>query len=99
MPARYQLELTESQEAELRSARNRHDKHYIRERAAAILKVAQGQSIRQVAQNGLLRPREPEQVSDWVKRYQQEGFRGLFVREGGGRKPAFFPQRQADGQE
>ena len=55
----YKLVLTTEQLGELEWARDHHSKPYVRERAAAILKVAEGQSIRQVALNGLLKRREP----------------------------------------
>jgi hypothetical protein len=38
----------------------------------------------------LLRPREEETVSDWIARSHQQGFSGLGVQPGRGRKPAFF---------
>ena len=94
MPRAYQLTLSEEQRAELKKARNTHPKAYVRERAAAILKVADGQSVRQVALHGLLKPREPETVSGWIARYLAEGVKGLLVRPGAGRKPAFSPSEQ-----
>ena len=48
MPKVYRLSLSTAQKAELEQVRNRHEKAYLRERAAAILKVAQGQSLRQI---------------------------------------------------
>ncbi|MFQ6101667.1 MAG: helix-turn-helix domain-containing protein [Anaerolineae bacterium] len=91
MPAPYKLELSDEQKAELEEARRRHPKAYVRERAAAILKVAAGESIRQVALKGLLRRREPETVKGWIDRYLAEGLAGLEVKPGRGRKPVFFP--------
>ncbi|MFL5734277.1 MAG: hypothetical protein ACJ78Q_13910, partial [Chloroflexia bacterium] len=52
--------LTDNQEQELVRLRDHHPKPYVRERASAILKVARGQSVRQVALFGLLRPHHPE---------------------------------------
>jgi transposase len=83
--------LTTEQEAELLQLRDHHSKPYIRERAAAILKVAAGATIKQVAAHGLLRSRGEETVSHWIGRYESEGAAGLGVRPGRGRKPAFFP--------
>ena len=94
MPKVYKLELNATQEAELIKARDSHSKPYVRERAAAILKVGAGQSIRQVALNGLLKPRDPERVKEWIERYLEEGLKGLLVREGRGRKPSFSPSGQ-----
>lgn len=85
------LELTPEQSDELEDVRDHHEKAYLRERAAAILKIAHGYSARWVALKGLLRRRQPETVYTWVHRYEQEGFDGLFIREGRGRKPAFSP--------
>lgn len=85
------VELSQKQEQELTWARDHHDKAYLRERAAAILKVAGGLSMLQVAHHGLLKRRREETVSEWISRYEQEGLEGLRVRTGRGRKPAFSP--------
>jgi transposase len=85
------LALSTAQEQELTQLRERHPKPYVRERASAILKVACGQSVRAVALFGLLRPRHPETVSEWIKRYLAQGREALLVQEGRGRKPAFSP--------
>jgi transposase len=88
---RTKVNLTTEQHRELVWARDHHEKPYVRERAAAILKVAEGQSVRQVALRGLLKRRSEETVSEWIKRYLAEGLQGLLVRPGRGRKPAFSP--------
>jgi transposase len=70
----------------------------MREKAAAILKVAGGQALRAVARSGCLRPRRHETIAAWVRRYLAAGLAGLRVRPGRGRKPALFPpggQRRA----
>jgi len=54
--------------------------------AAGILKVSQGQPIRPVALHGLLKPRKPHTVKEWIKRYLAEGVKGLEVKTGRGRK-------------
>lgn len=91
MPAPFALALHPEQEDELTHLRDHAPKPYVRERAAAILKVAAGQSLRAVARAGLLRPRHRETVAAWVQRYLSEGTAGLMVRPGRGRKPAFSP--------
>ena len=91
MAQAFLLSLTQEQREELIQARDHHPKPYLRVRAAAILKVASGQSLRQVALHGLLKPMDEETVSRWVKTYQTQGITGLQVRSGRGRKPAFFP--------
>lgn len=85
------LELKPEQVQELESARDHHPKAYLRVKSAAILKVASGLSMREVAHHGLLKPVDEETVSRWVKTYQQQGIKGLQVHAGRGRKPAFFP--------
>ncbi len=46
-----------------------------------------------VARSGLLRPRDPDTVDDWLNRWRAEGMDGLFARDAGAR-PLFSPQRQ-----
>jgi transposase len=96
MPRVYRLELRSEQQAELEEARKHHPKPYVRERAAAILKVAGGQSMRRVALHGLLTVHEPETIGEWIKRYLTEGLAGLLVRPGRGRKPVFSPSGHGD---
>lgn len=91
MPKPLCLVLSAHQIKELEQARDKHPLPYVRERAAALLKIAAGQSGRDVALHGLLKARWPDTVYDWVKRYQAEGLKGLLVRPGRGRKPAFSP--------
>ena len=85
------IELTPEQRRELEYTRDHHKKPYVRERASAILKIADGLSGRQVALNGLLKQRDPDSVYTWFHRYQAEGVAGLVIRPGRGRKPAFSP--------
>jgi len=86
------ITLTSEQLVELRYARDHHEKPYVRERASAILKIADGMSGRQVALNGLLKARDPDTVYEWVSRYLAEGLAGLLIKPGRGRKAAFSPQ-------
>ena len=85
------IHLTAVQRQELEEARDKHEKSYVRERAAAMLKIADGASGRQVALSGLLKRRDPDSVYSWFHRYNAEGLAGLLVRPGRGRKPAFSP--------
>lgn len=81
----------------LEQMRDHHPKPYLRERAAALLKIADGQTAAEVARRGLLRPRDPDTLYRWLDGWQSLGLAGLYVRKGRGRKPAFFPslpQRQ-----
>jgi transposase len=91
MPRVTILVLDDYQQITLEQMRDHHPKAYLRERAAALLKVAAGQSIEQVAATGLLRRREWETVASWVKRYERDGLGGLYLCPGRGRKPAFPP--------
>jgi hypothetical protein len=85
----HRLVLTPVQRQELVELRNSASKPYLRERAAALLKIAAGQPAARVARTGLLRPRQPDTVYRWLRRYRAEGIAGLADRPGRGRKPAF----------
>lgn len=91
------LQLTKTERQELEGLRDHSPKAYVRERAAAILKVAAGGEPEQVAENGLLKRRNRDTVYRWLERYVAEGSNGLQVRVGRGRKPAFFPSGSARG--
>lgn len=97
MPKVIKLCLTAEQIAELTTARNRHPKAYVREKVAAILKVNQGQSVRQVALYGLHKKRSEHTVKGWIESYLERGLAGLLVQGGRGRKPAFFPSEPNGG--
>jgi transposase len=71
--------------------RDHAEKPYLRERASAILQVADGQTGAWVARKGLLRPRKPDTIYEWLNRYEDEGLDGLVIRDGRGRKPAYEP--------
>jgi transposase len=91
MPAPLTFTLTSEQQHELEAIRDRHAQAYVRERAAALLKIAGGQSAHHVARTGLLKPRDPDSVYGWLRRYQAEGVSGLLIRPGRGRKRKYFP--------
>ena len=98
MPGALKLELTAAQRQELEDLRDHSPKPYLRERAAALLKIAAGASGRATARQGLLKPHWHDTVYDWVKRYRAGGVAGLQVKPGRGRKPAFFPSAPRRGQ-
>ena len=79
------LELTEAARAALVRARDRDPRPYFRERCAALLKIAAGQSPRQVALGGLGRRRKPDTVRAWLAAYRAEGLAGLTQRPRGHR--------------
>ena len=90
MPRR-QLVLSEAERQELVKLRDHARQPYLRERAAALLKIAEGMPAAWVARYGLLRPRRPDTVYEWLDRYQATGSAGRQVLPGRGRKPAFSP--------
>jgi transposase len=88
---------SEQQHAELLHARDHHSKPYLREKAAAILKMADERlPALQVAEHGLLKRRDDNTVRSWWRRYQQSGLAGLLVQKGRGKKPAFSPSQEAE---
>ncbi|GAP64540.1 MAG: helix-turn-helix domain-containing protein [Ardenticatenia bacterium] len=87
MARRLELHLTPEQRRELEDIRDNHPLRYMRERAEALLKIAEGKSGREVALKHLPKERQPDTVYRWVHRYQKEGVKGLFIRPGRGRKP------------
>lgn len=94
--SRRELLLTDEQRQQLRHLRDHAPKAYLRERAAALLKIADGMAAALVARQGLLRPRKPDTVYAWLDRFQAAGIDGLQVRAGRGRKPAFSPSARYD---
>lgn len=83
------LNLEPYQTKTLEQMRDRHPAPYLREKAAALLKIASGQSVAEVAQHGLLKMRKPDTVRGWVKAYQRYGLGGLYQRYR--RKRSFSP--------
>src|SRR5258708_5370885 len=69
MPKAREVVLTPEQERELIWTRDHHQKAYVRTKAAAILKVAAGQAMRQVAVHGLLKPVKEEGVWQVLERF------------------------------
>lgn len=91
MPKLRTIELSDQEKAELKDVRDNHEKAYMRERAAAILKINKGQSAYFVAMAGLYKKRKPDTIYAWLDRYEAEGVEGLPIKAGRGRKPAFSP--------
>jgi hypothetical protein len=94
--SRRELVLTDQQRQQLLHLRDHAEKAYVRERAAALLKIADGMAAALVARQGLLRPRKPDTVYAWLVRFQAGGIDDLQVRAGRGRKPAFSPSPRHD---
>jgi len=91
MPTRRRLILTNEQDDQLTDTMRLHPKAYLRERAAALLKIAAGAAPHVVATTGLWFPRAPDTVYAWLARYERGGLAGLTITTGRGRKPAFSP--------
>ena len=91
MGRRRQFVLTDRQRRVLTRVRDHHRKPYLREKAAALLKVADGWTVAAVARGGLLKPRSRNTVTAWLDRFEARGLAGLKIRAGRGRKPAFSP--------
>ncbi len=62
MALRRTLILTASQRQDLQQYRDHDPRPYVRERCAALLKIADGQSPHAVAGHELLKPRDPDTV-------------------------------------
>jgi hypothetical protein len=85
------LTLTDAARQTLEEARDHHPTPAVRERAAALLKIAAGQRPHWVARHGLLKPRDPDTVYGWLDRYQQYGLVGILsFRHGGPRRRGHF---------
>ena len=83
MPRRT-LTLTKEQRQELVRLRDHDQRPYVRERGAALLKIADVRSPHYVATQGLLKPRDPDTVYAWLDRYQVSGTAGLIAHPQGG---------------
>jgi hypothetical protein len=74
MAPRRTLTLTETQRDELEHHRDHDRRHWVRERCAALLKIADGMTPQAVARHGLLKPRDPDTVYAWLNWYETHGF-------------------------
>jgi len=79
------LTLEAAQREKLEEIRDHEQRPYLRERAAALLKIAEGKSVLEVARNGLLRARKADTVYAWLNSYQREGLEGLYQQPRRGR--------------
>lgn len=92
MPKRRYFNLAPEEIVELEHVRDHHEKPYMREKAAALLKIEAGMSPHAVALTGLLKPRDPDTVYSWLDQYEIDGIEGWLVKPGRGRKAAFAVQ-------
>lgn len=72
------LVLSELERQTLEQARDHHPTPDLRERAAALLRIAAGEAARRVAVTGVLRARDPDTLYTWLRRDEREGVAGLF---------------------
>ncbi|HEY1390525.1 MAG TPA: helix-turn-helix domain-containing protein [Ktedonobacterales bacterium] len=91
MPTPYRLTLSAAQRQDLLDLRSHAPLAYVRERAAVIVAVGDGASLRAAGRTAGLTRHTAECVSGWIHRYLAEGRSGLRIRKGRGRKPASFP--------
>ena len=89
MVQKRKLELSETERAVLVEHRDHDAKPQVRERCAAILKIAAGQTAYAVAGEGLLKPRDPDTIYEWLDWYEQDGVAGLLRRLQGGDHRSF----------
>lgn len=85
------LSLSAAEQTALGDLRDHAAKAYLRERAATVLAIARGWSLRRAAREAGLKPHHVDTIRAWVARYRCAGIAGLRIREGRGRKPASFP--------
>ena len=78
------LQLNSDEQKALSDYRDHHAAAYVRERCAALLKIAAGQAPHAVARQGLLKPRRPDTVYGWLNVYVAEGLSGLVGHRQGG---------------
>jgi hypothetical protein len=73
MVRRRKLVLGEKEREELVACRDHDPNPQMRERAAALVKIADRMSVHAVSQTGLLRRRKPDTVYDWLNWYEAGG--------------------------
>jgi len=96
MARRRTLELTEAQRQELLHYRDHDTRPYVRERCAALLKIADGQSPHAVARHGLLKSRDPDTVYSWLDWYERYSLWSVtHFQQGGAHRRGLRPNRRA----
>ena len=85
MPLRRTLDLTDSQRQDLQHYRDHDPRPYVRERCAALLKIADGHSPYAVARHGLLKRRDPDTIYEWLNLFERFGLRSVWMFQHGGK--------------
>ena len=84
MPKRRNIELTSEEKKKLEYHRDHDKEPYVRERCAALIKIAEGKSAHWVSQYGLFKKRDPDTIYSWLTIYETEGIEGLIAKRHGG---------------
>jgi transposase len=84
MAPRRKLTLSAGQREELVAHRDHDPRSDVRERCAAVVKIADGLSPHAVARGGLLKARDPDTVYGWLNAYEAAGLAGLRAHRHGG---------------
>ena len=84
MAIRRTLRLKTREQRELEHYRDHDARPYVRERCSALLKIAAGEAPHAVARRGVLKPRDPDTLYDWLEVYEEEGVAGLVAHQHGG---------------
>ena len=90
MVHRRTLSLSPAQRRDLEQHRDHDPRPYVRERCAALLKIADGASPFGVANAGLLKPRDPDTVYGWLNAYEAAGLAGIVAHQHGGPRRGCF---------
>ncbi len=98
MPKRYKIVLSEEEKQKLESWVKNPPSPYLRERARAILKVSEGETLEATAEKLRVRVHR-NAVSEWVKRFLSDRLQGLKIKAGRGRKAVFSPDGKSGSQE
>ena len=78
------IELSEAQRAELENGYRKGERHCFRMRCLAVLLKSEGLASAKVGERVEM---NEHTVNSWLKRYREEGMKGLETRPGRGRKP------------
>jgi hypothetical protein len=97
MPSRRYLKLDQAQRAELDELIRRDERPYMRERAWALIQIADGKSPHWVSQSGLMRRRRPETVVAWLNAYEGGGVEALLQKRRRGRRFSPSADRGVEG--
>jgi hypothetical protein len=84
MPRRRTVAVTDAQRQDLHHHRGHARRPSVRERCAALLNIADGQSPHAVARHGLVKPRKPDPVESWLEWDERYGLRSVIWGHHGG---------------